>query len=67
MDGLERRKRLTDLLAYGCGFNVPSGTHARVLDRRAGFSLIELLDPKSNGGRGWAKDSWLKMPDSKTR
>ncbi len=60
MDGLEKRKKLADLLAYGCGFLVPSKTHVEAVQRDATHTLVRPLEGTVTGKVGWVPSTWVK-------
>ncbi len=68
MEGLEKRKRLAELLQYGCGFSVISGTRVDVLRTMEGFAEVFILtdlsavsrSPASAQKSGWVPVAWVK-------
>jgi hypothetical protein len=62
MEGLEKRKRLAELISYGCGFTTRTGSHISVLQSSAGFSLVKLEDGKETGRTGWIPTKWMSPP-----
>ncbi len=60
MEGLEKRKRLADLISYQCGFIVKTGTRVVVKSRNSDFVLVEMADGENVGKSGWVAGSWLK-------
>jgi hypothetical protein len=60
MDGLEKRKKLADLLSYGCGFLVPSNTHVEVVQRNAAHALVRSIEGTITGKMGWVPSTWIK-------
>jgi hypothetical protein len=60
MEGLEKRKRLADLVAYGCGFIVDSPVHADLVQKQGGFALVKLANGNYAGKSGWVPASWVR-------
>jgi hypothetical protein len=60
MDGLEMRKRLADLVSYGCGFIEESGS--QVVRARADgvYCQVRFVDGKHQGEYGWTPCSWVE-------
>ncbi len=60
MEGLEKRKRLADLVAFGCGFITSNGAHATVIVKDGKFALVKMIDGDKQGQSGWVPVGWLK-------
>ena len=60
MEGLEKRKRLADLIAFGCGFIVPNSTHVTVERKDGSFALVKMIDGDKTNQSGWVPVSWVK-------
>jgi hypothetical protein len=60
LEGLEKRKHIADLFAYGCGFVAASPVRILVVKRDAEYALITLADGKTEGKSGWVSIGWLK-------
>ena len=60
MEGLEKRKRLADLVAFGCGFIVPNGVHVAVERRDGAFASVKIIDGEKAGKDGWVPVAWVK-------
>jgi hypothetical protein len=60
MEGLEKRKRLADLVAHGCGFTASSMVHVRVAEKQGGYALVEVLEGDNQGKSGWVPSGWLR-------
>jgi hypothetical protein len=60
MDGLEKRKRVSELISYGCGFLVSGPLHVSVVRKEAGYSLVRLAEGEHSGELGWVPTSLVK-------
>jgi hypothetical protein len=60
MDGLEKRKRIADLVSYGCGVLVDSPVRATAGQRDGAYVFVTLADGKRAGKTGWVPIAWLK-------
>jgi hypothetical protein len=60
LEGLEKRKQIADLFAFGCGFPADSPVRILVVKRDAEYALITLADGKTEGKSGWVSIGWLK-------
>lgn len=60
MDGLEKRKRLADLVSFGCGFLADVPMKVQVVQKEGDYVLVNLADGKQNGKSGWVPVSWVK-------
>ena len=61
MDGLEKRKRIADLVTYGCGVLVDVPVRAMSGQREGTFVLVTIADGKQQGKSGWIPFAWLKQ------
>ena len=59
LEGLERRKKIAELLAYGCIFMAPSGTHVRATKRADGSYAVDLEDNAMAGKSGIIESEFL--------
>lgn len=59
MDGLEKRKRIADLITYGCGFLVDAGTHIELVQREGSSALVRPAEGNQAGKSGWVPLSWV--------
>ncbi len=59
MEGLEKRKRIADLIGYGCGFLADSPVRAETIRREGDYIFVKLVDGKRQGQSGWIPSSWL--------
>jgi hypothetical protein len=60
MEGLEKRKRLADLITFGCGFIVPNLTHVAIERKDGSFALVKMIDGDKANRSGWMPLSWVK-------
>jgi hypothetical protein len=60
MDGLEKRKRMADLVSYGCGFITGGPVHVKVGGFDANYVLVELAEGTQQGKRGWVPIEWIR-------
>jgi hypothetical protein len=60
MEGFEKRKRITDLVSYGCGVLVDAPVRASVGRRDGLFVVATVADGKFEGKSGWVPTGWLK-------
>lgn len=61
MDGLEKRKRIADLISYGCGVTVDSPVRVVAGQQDRDFLVVTVADGKFEGKSGWVPVSWLKV------
>ena len=60
MEGLEKRKRLADLMTYGCGFITTARVHVAVETRAGAFALVRIAHGSNEGKSGWVSVTWIK-------
>lgn len=61
MDGLEKRKRITDLVSYNCGVVVDDAVHVALLGAPVGgYRLVSVEEGRDRFTHGWVPESWLK-------
>lgn len=60
MEGLEKRKRLTELVEYGCGFIAEGPVRAEIVRKDAAFMLVKLANGRDSGKSGWVPAAWIK-------
>jgi hypothetical protein len=53
MDGLEKRKRLQELVSYGCVELVEGGVPVMVLEKQLNAVRVRIMDGESEGKTGW--------------
>jgi hypothetical protein len=60
MDGLEKRKRIADLVSYGCGVIVDGTARITIGTRDGNYSQVTIADGKHTGKEGWVPNIWVK-------
>jgi len=60
LDGLEKRKRIADLVTYGCGFIADSPVRVTTTPQRGEYVLITIADGNQTGRSGWVPVLWVK-------
>ncbi len=60
MDGLEKRKKMAELVTFGCGYLVDAGIHVKRLAADAAYCRVEPAEGKQAGKSGWVPCSWVK-------
>lgn len=60
MDGLEKRKKMTELVTFGCGFLEDQGSHVTRIQTDSKFCLVAPAEGKYIGRPGWVPCSWVK-------
>lgn len=60
MEGLEKRKRLADLISFGCGFTAGNSNHVTVGSKDGNFAVVTLMEGPHSGRSGWVPSSWIK-------
>lgn len=60
MEGLEKRKRIADLVAYGCGFLADGPVHVAVARRDSNYMIVTPAEGKHQGQSGWVPAAWVK-------
>lgn len=60
VEGLESRKRIAELVKYGCIFTVPRLTPIDVLKADGRYSLVGVAAGGSAGKQGWVATDWIK-------
>ena len=64
MEGLEKRKRLAELVSFGCIFLVPRGTPVSASDRGEGDpQQVTMLTGQYAGRSGWVLGAWVRYPN----
>jgi hypothetical protein len=58
-EGLEKRKRIAELVQYGCGFAVAGGVRVSV-QQRGPFSFVLIEEGTDRGKQGWVPEGWLR-------
>jgi hypothetical protein len=53
-------KRITELLAFGYGVVVDSGTHVRILGEAQGHARVSIEEGIQAGKEGWVPSSWVR-------
>jgi hypothetical protein len=60
MDGLEKRKRMADLVLYRCGFIIDSPVHVRLIATDHGYVMVTIADYGEYLGKtGWVPSALL--------
>jgi hypothetical protein len=65
MDGLEKRKRISELISYQCIFTAPDGTPVQIKSTEAKQREVVIIDGPLSGKSGWVLESWLRIPAPK--
>jgi hypothetical protein len=60
MEGLEKRKRLADLISYQCGFMEKIGVHVQKLQVSGDYLEVKIVDGDDAGKSGWVPSAWVK-------
>jgi hypothetical protein len=60
MEGLEKRKRIADLVSYGCGFLAENPVRVSPGQRDGAFVFVTMMDGKQLSKNGWVPTTWLK-------
>lgn len=60
MEGLEKRKRLSELQEYGCGFITDGPVRAEILRKDSAFVAVKLANGQHAGKSGWVPAAWVK-------
>ena len=60
LDGLEKRKRIADLVTYGCGFIAHSPIRVTTTPQLGEYVLITIADGNQAGRSGWVPVLWVK-------
>jgi hypothetical protein len=67
MDGLEKRKRIADLLSYDCGILVDDMVHVSPIGFLvSGYRLVSVEEGNDRLKRGWVPESWVHSPTNQT-
>ena len=59
-DGLEKRKKIADLVAYGCGYLTDAGIHVKRLEVDSTYCRVAPAEGKQVGKPGWVPCNWVK-------
>jgi hypothetical protein len=62
MDGLAKRKKLAELVAFGCGFTEKQNMHVLQVGKEQGFCLVRLVEGDHYDKQGWVQCGWIKAP-----
>ncbi len=62
MEGLEKRKKTAELVAYGCVFTVDRLTPVGVEGAEGRYSRVTPIDGPQAGHTGWVLSSWIRKP-----
>lgn len=62
LDGLDLRKAMAELVAYSCGFIVPSAVRATQENSDSGFALITISEGSFKNRAGWVPLLWIRRP-----
>ncbi|MEP6960953.1 MAG: hypothetical protein ABI995_02685, partial [Acidobacteriota bacterium] len=60
LGGLEQRKRLVDLVTYGCGFIADESAHVAVIGQQGTYSRVSIVNGQNSGKTGWVPSAWIK-------
>ena len=60
MDGLEKRKKIDELVRFGCGFLEDRGARVKRIQADSNYCLVAPAEGKHEGKPGWVPCSWLK-------
>ncbi len=61
MDGLEKRKRIADLVSYNCGNIVGDGVHVSAVGPPSGgYRQVSVEEGRDRFKHGWIPESWIK-------
>jgi hypothetical protein len=60
LEGLEKRKRLADLISYGCGFVEDRKVHAVKIQTVGAYCLVRLVNGKRPNDSGWVPCTWFR-------
>ncbi len=60
MDGLEKRKKMADLVTFGCGYLEDRGSRVKRIQADSTYCLVTPAEGKHEGKPGWVPCSWLK-------
>jgi hypothetical protein len=63
MDGLEKRKKMAELVTFGCGYLVDAGIHVKRIAADATYCRVEPAEGKQAGKSGWVPCSWVKYSE----
>ena len=62
--GIEGRKKISDLIAHGCGFATPTGTHVETVTIKGDALLVRMVDGPHSGKTGWVLRRFMGEPNS---
>jgi len=65
--GLEARKKLSELVTFGCGFLADAGTHVSLISRQGTYALVHIENGAQAGNNGWVPATWVKGASPATR
>jgi len=60
MQGLEKRKRLQELVSYRCIELLEGGVPVMVLEKRPNSLKVRIMDGESEGKTGWVLPQWVR-------
>jgi hypothetical protein len=60
MDGIEKRKRIADLVSYGCGFVDSRGVHVKRVRNEGAYCQVSPIEGKHQTESGWVPCSWVR-------
>lgn len=58
--GLEGRKKLAELISYGCGFVTESGIHIDKIKTESGSCQVRIANGRHAQRTGWVPCAWIK-------
>ena len=62
--GVDGRKRITEIVAHGCGFVTPTGTHVETITVKGDALRVRMLDGPHPGKEGWVLRRFMGEPNS---
>ncbi len=62
VEGLEKRKKIAELVTFGCGFIDDGRLHVKRAEAQGSFCRVIPMEGKHQGGSGWVPCGWIKGP-----
>lgn len=62
MEGLEKRKRIAELISFRCGFTVKCGTRVQPLNSESGYTQVKVVEGERADQAGWVPAGWIRKP-----
>jgi len=60
LEGLEKRKKMAELVTFGCGYLADAGVHVKRLETQSTYCRVAPAEGKQQGKPGWVPCSWVK-------